>query len=217
MLLPALPSAASFPLTAHDLTCVRGDHRVFSSVSFSLKSGQALHVTGQNGAGKTSLLRLLAGLIAPEHGITHWQDGETVAQVPERALYIGHLDGLKPSLTAQENLNFWASFLGQGSVQPLPSDPFVVTPLLSRAVRVLSAGQKRRVSLSRLVPSSAWLWLLDEPTTALDARSQTILWQLVQAHCARGGAVVVSSHGACPLAHAMTLDLSVPSAMAEAT
>lgn len=211
--LTPIPSADAFRLAVSDVACVRGEARVFSNIHMDITSRSAYEIRGVNGSGKTSLLRLIAGLNQPDQGSCKWHDDEAAADAPDRCLYIGHLDGLKPSLSVLENLKFWADFLFPNRKcdpkDPLPCDPFSISQFLESPVRTLSAGQKRRVSLTRLVLSPAWLWLLDEPTTSLDTTTQKTLWQVIADHRARGGAVLVSTHGDCDLPQSQGVDLSV--------
>jgi heme exporter protein A len=184
-----------FPLMLRDVTAVCGETRVFSGLDMAIDAGGLWLVRGANGAGKTTLLRLLAGLLRPASGASLWGDGRAPRAVPERATLVGHQEALKPALTAAENLAFWARFAGvEENPWPTRSDPFSVWALADVPLRTLSAGQKRRVSLTRLAFARAPLWLLDEPTTALDAAGQRTVWELIAAHRRRGGAVVVTTH-----------------------
>lgn len=184
-----------FPLILRDAACARGEAQVFSGLDLAVEAGGLWLVRGVNGAGKTTLLRLLAGLLRPARGAALWGDGRTPRAAPERALLVGHQNALKPALSVAENLGFWARFLGVAEMPwPQASDPFGVWALADVPVRTLSAGQKRRVSLTRLAFARAPLWLLDEPTTALDAAGQRVVWELIALHRRRGGAVVVTTH-----------------------
>jgi len=196
--------------TGHDLTCVRGERRVFAGLAFALDPGRVLVLTGANGSGKTSLMRLMAGLGRPAEGEIRW-NGENIADDPEshnaRLHYVGHGDTVKPALTARENVAFWTALRGSG-------DPgaglaaFGLAPLAEVPGRFLSAGQRRRVNLARLAASRADLWLLDEPATALDSDSLACLRRAIADHRARGGMVVLSTHGGLDVPDAAFLDLS---------
>jgi len=187
-------------LTATDLACVRGDRRLFAGLGFTLESGGRLHVTGENGSGKTSLLRMLCGLSPAEAGEIRWQ-GETIANLGDAyrkaVLYLGHHNALKEELTALENLRTTAALAGV-AVEALEG-----TDLLGRVglagreelpVRFLSQGQKRRVALSRLLWSPSPLWILDEPFVALDSAAVNWLADVVSQHLSRGGMAVLTSH-----------------------
>jgi len=203
-------------LTAADLACVRGGQLVFSGLNFSVKGGQAMVVTGANGVGKTSLLRLLAGLLWPSTGAVTLAGGEPEATLAEQAHYLGHQDALKPSLTVGENLEFWARYLcGQGGegleTKSLQTESLVTWGLAALGkipAAYLSAGQRRRLSLCRLAAVSRPVWLLDEPTTALDASAQVTLGKVMTAHLAEGGIIIATTHGALPIAAAVELQLS---------
>ncbi len=194
------------------LACQRGGRLVFKALDFTVEPGQCLILIGANGAGKSSLLRLMAGLMRPAFGRLTW-GGQDVHDLPERGRtlhYIGHHDSLKPVLTAWENLDFLARMHGiDPGVAPgrAALDPFDLAPLADTPGRMLSAGQKRRLALSRLIAAPAPLWLLDEPTTALDRASIARLEGIIEAHRAHGGMVVLSTHGDVKLARTQTLNL----------
>jgi heme exporter protein A len=188
-------------LTARDLACLRGDRAVFAGLSLALAPGEALLLTGANGAGKSTLLRILAGLLPPAEGMVAWA-GEDIAADPaahaRRLRYVSHQDALKPALSVTENLDFFARLQG-GQVGPA-LDALALAPLADLPARVLSSGQKRRLALARLALAPAPLWLLDEPTTGLDAASVERLAPLLAAHRAAGGMVVAATHIPLPLA-----------------
>lgn len=203
-----------------DLVCIRGERPVFAGVGFTLAAGEALVLTGPNGAGKSSLLRIMAGLLKPLAGSLAWE-GEAIAANPDahhdRVHYIGHHDALKPVLTARENLLFWARIRGtpDDTVASRAEDAlerFNLTPLADVPGRMLSQGQKRRLSLARLFVAPATLWVLDEPGNGLDRASVARLLTLINAHCDGGGMLALAAHGelANPqaLPHARNLDLT---------
>jgi heme exporter protein A len=193
-------------LVASDLTCVRGGREVFARLEFSLTAGEALVVTGRNGAGKSSLLRMLAGLVRIAAGRLALEGGDPELSISEQAHYLGHQDALKPSLSVQENLHFWAHFLGTGAV----AEALAAVGLDSLAelpAGYLSAGQRRRLSLARLLAVKRPIWLLDEPTSALDAASQARLADLMRRHLADGGLIVAATHGPLGLEPARELRL----------
>jgi len=195
-------------LSADNLACSRGGREVFRGLSFSLNAGEALMVTGRNGAGKSSLLRLIAGLVPMSAGGLDLAGGEPEATIGEQAHYIGHQDAVKPSLSVRENLNFWAAFLGSGRPAIDPALEAVdLAPLADLPAAFLSAGQRRRLSIARLVAVRRAIWLLDEPTSALDAPSQTRLAGLMRDHLAGGGIIVAAAHGPIGLERARELKL----------
>ena len=181
-------------LSVEALCCERGGRRVFETLSFSVVSGQALLVTGRNGAGKSSLLRMIAGLLRIAGGKLILSGGNDERTIGEQAHYLGHLDALKPALTVEENLSFWTTYLdGDGK----PPDALAAVGLESLAhlpAAYLSAGQKRRLSIARLVAVKRPLWLLDEPTSALDTSAQAMLLNLMQAHLTGGGMIIAATH-----------------------
>jgi len=182
-------------LLASGLTCVRGGREVFSALTFEAVAGELLAVTGRNGSGKTSLLRLIAGLLAPAAGSLSLDGGDAELTLPEQAHYLGHRDALKPALSVLENLQFWRDFLGGK-----PSDPAESLGAVGLAhaahlpAAYLSAGQRRRLSLARLLAVGRPVWLLDEPTAALDAIGQDMFAGLMRDHLAGGGLIVAATH-----------------------
>jgi len=183
-------------LEASDLACFRGGRQVFSGVSFAVRVGEALLITGPNGAGKSSLLRLVAGLLRPSAGTLGLDGGDPELTIAEQAHYLGHQDALKPALSVLENLDFWARFLG-GRATDLSSTLADVGlgAIAGLPAAYLSAGQRRRLSIARLIAVKRPLWLLDEPTTALDVTAQAMLAGLMRAHLRGGGLIVAAVHG----------------------
>jgi heme exporter protein A len=186
-------------LTAEKLACARGDRRLFDGLSFHVRAGQALAVEGANGAGKTSLLRLIAGFLAPAAGriLVKTADGESDDAEERGRLvgWLGHLDGLKPQMTVLEQLTFYARLHAVRDVD-LPS--VLAQVGLARQAdlpcRYLSAGQRRRLALARLLVSRRPLWLLDEPFAALDTSGQALVAQLMARHCGEGGIIIAATH-----------------------
>jgi heme exporter protein A len=191
----------------------RGDHLVFSELSFRLEPGSAVVLIGRNGSGKTTLLRLIAGLMPRAAGEVLWAGEDALADLPSHGLrlaYLGHQDALKLGLTAAENLALWARIEGDQRNAAI-EDALAAVGLEDLAhlpARMLSAGQRRRVAIARLLVSGAVLWLLDEPTTALDTASVARLGGLAAAHRAAGGMVIAATHLDLPLPGAMEFSLS---------
>lgn len=198
-----------------NLSCVRGGRVVFARLSFALRPGGALVLSGSNGSGKSSLLRLMAGLTPPLSGRLVW-DGEPVADDPaahrSRLHYVGHLDAIKPALSARETLVIAAALrgredhLGDAAMQALAV--MGIARLADVPVRYFSAGQRRRLALARLFASPAPLWLLDEPRTALDAQAMAGLDEAIARHRGGGGMVVAALHGGTHPDGANVLDLA---------
>jgi heme exporter protein A len=182
-------------LSGRGVRCVRGGREVFSGLDFEASTGEALAVVGSNGSGKTSLLRLIAGLLTISGGSIGLEGGEAELTLAEQAHYLGHRDALKPALSVMENLQFWRDFLG-GEASDASSS--LSTVGLDHAVHLpaayLSAGQRRRLSIARLLAVRRPVWLLDEPTNALDAAGQTMFAALMGDHLSQGGLIVAATH-----------------------
>jgi heme exporter protein A len=182
-------------LSGRDVRCVRGGREVFSGVDFEASSGEALAITGPNGSGKTSLLRLIAGLLTVAGGSIGLEGGGTELTSAEQAHYLGHRDALTPALTVAENLSFWRDFLGG---ETLDAEASLAAVGLDHALHLpaayLSAGQRRRLSIARLLAVQRPVWLLDEPTNALDAAGQRMFAGMISDHLAGGGLIVVATH-----------------------
>jgi heme exporter protein A len=182
-------------LSASNLACVRGSREIFRNVNFSLSSGHALAVVGPNGAGKSSLLRMIAGLLRAESGRLEVEGGDPELTIPEQAHYLGHQDALKPSLSVAENLTFWARYLGNGSTSATgPLDAVGLAAIPDLPAGYLSAGQRRRLSIARLLAVRRPIWLLDEAAAALDQAAQARLIDLMRAHLAGGGLILAATH-----------------------
>ena len=197
-------------LRAWDLTIERGGRRVIAGLSFEAPGGAALVVTGPNGAGKTSLLRALAGFLPIEAGGFALDGGDSERTVGEQAHYLGHADGVKAALTAGENLAFAAAMLGGDSSRAAQLAALTALGLghvVDFPARLLSAGQRRRVALARLLVAKRALWLLDEPTTALDVAAQGALAAIMRAHVQSGGILAAAAHGSLGLDGAQELRL----------
>lgn len=180
-------------LTAAGLACVRGGRTVFEDVSFEVAAGESLLLTGPNGAGKSSLLRLIAGLVLPAAGTLELAGRDPDLTVGQSSHFVGHANALKGAMSVRENLTFWARFMGAPS-HPPSLEPFGLEAHATIPATLLSAGQSRRLALSRLTAVPRPLWLLDEPTVGLDTASQATLVGLVQDHLAAGGLLVAASH-----------------------
>lgn len=197
-------------LAARDLACLRGGRLVFEGLSFEIERGEVLVLTGQNGSGKSSLLRQIAGLLEIAHGAISLDGGNPESTIGEQAHYVGHLDALKPSMSVAETLRFWTAYLG-GSDGPdavaRALGALALAPLADLPVAYLSAGQRRRLALARMLSVQRPLWLLDEPTVGLDTASMGRLLDLMKAHLAAGGLIVAATHLDLGLHPAKTLRL----------
>ena len=200
-------------LEAQGLTCIRGERQLFKSLDLAVSSGECLHVRGENGVGKTSLLRLLTGLSKPESGEVFW-NGFAISREPANyhrdLLFLGHRDALKEDLTALENLQLYAAL---DDIQ-LPEDKALAAlwrfGLRGREhlpVNFLSAGQKRRVLMARMLTRQAKLWILDEPFNALDIHAVQALQGLIAEHVEQGGLAVLTSHQELRLPQVRVLEL----------
>ncbi len=191
---------ASSLLEVADLACRRGGRKVFERLSFAVGPGELLALVGRNGSGKTTLLRALALLVRPESGSIHWQGADVRAE-PEawrgRLAWLGHLEGLKGDLTVAENLLAAERLRGAPPAEDRLDSALVafdLPSLAARPVRTLSAGQRRRTALARVVLAQAPLWLLDEPLNALDAPAQSAFRAALQKHLAAGGLAIAATH-----------------------
>ena len=187
-------------LQSVDLTCVRGDRTLFSELNFSVQSGELLYLKGHNGSGKTSLLRILSGLMLQAEGEVRWH-GENIRKLRDEyqkeLLYIGHLPGIKADLTALENLRVNNALGGYAISEDEAWDALGKIGLKGREdlpTRVLSQGQQRRVALARMLVSKAKLWILDEPFTALDVKAVEMLQNVLGAHVKNGGSIILTTH-----------------------
>ena len=197
--------------TGTGLACIRSDRIVFAGLDFAVSPGDALVLSGPNGSGKSSLLRLMAGIAAPAAGEISWQ-GRPVRDDPERFFaamhYVGHRDAVKPALTVRENLSFHAALrTGEARIEAA-LDEVGLSALADLPARLLSAGQTRRLTLARILATPAPLWLLDEPTIALDYRSVDRMRSAIAAHRARGGIVVASTNVPLGIDDAKAVDMA---------
>jgi heme exporter protein A len=184
-------------LTGTDLTAIRGFKTIFTDLSFALEREGFLVVTGPNGVGKSTFLRIVAGLAPPASGKVRLEP-ESEDGYAHRIHYLGHLDGLKPTLTVEQNLDFWRRFWGTGDVFAA-LERLGIDHLAHLPVAVLSAGQKRRTAMARLLLAERPVWLLDEPLTALDSAAEEVFAGLLSDHLRAGGLAIAATHRTLPV------------------
>ncbi|MEM8877191.1 MAG: heme ABC exporter ATP-binding protein CcmA [Pseudomonadota bacterium] len=202
-------------LSAQNISCVRGGRLVFAGVSFAIAAGEALVLRGRNGIGKSSLLRMIAGLVPVHDGQFALEGADGDIDLAQLCHYFGHLDAIKPVLSVAENLRFWGSYLALGpEFEPATGydtqtalDAVGIGTLATLPAGYLSAGQRRRLALARLLVAPRPIWLLDEPTSALDTEGQGRLFAMVEAHLSAGGLIVAATHADLPF-EIETLDLT---------
>jgi len=197
----ALKRSGPVHLVAENLNVIRGARTVIADVSFNVAAGGSLLLTGPNGSGKTTLIRTIAGFLTPEAGGVRLEGGDSEVDLGQQCHYVGHLTGTKSSLTVAANLAFWAEYLGGRDPHSPTSERvtaalerFGLEPLADIPAGFLSAGQRRRLGLARVLVSKRPVWLLDEPTVSLDAASTTLLVEVVTAHVGSGGILVAATH-----------------------
>lgn len=195
-------------LLADGLACQRGGRIVFRGLDIMLQGGEALIVTGPNGAGKSSLLRMLAGLVDLAQGSLTFEGGESEKALGEQTHYVGHLDALKAAMSVRQTIQFWSDFLGgvERDIEHVLA-AFDLSELVNLPVAYLSAGQRRRLSLSRLLVAPRPLWLLDEPSVALDAVNLARLVSVMEVHLMRGGMIIAATHQTLGLMNSKMLEL----------
>ena len=196
--LPLFVSEQPVSLEAHNITCIRDDRVLFEGLSFAIGSGEAIVLEGRNGTGKTSLLRILCGLRRPDEGEVRWHGMSIESNYVDyytHMAFVGHMDGIKRELSALENLRLSRSLCGAGDISIEQAlDTLHLTGFEDIPTYYLSAGQRRRVALARLLATDARLWILDEPFTSLDREGIALVESLMDRHVGNGGAMIMTSH-----------------------
>ncbi len=198
-------------ISAHHLECFRGGRLIFQNLTFELSKGGALTLVGPNGSGKSSLLRILAGFLKPKSGHVQYNKEnifDNVDTYRSKIHYVGHLDAIKPNLTVSEHLNFWAASKGYEKPNQDILELLDLKTLSEIPGKFLSAGQKRRLSLTRLLTAPAQLWILDEPSVSLDEKSINSLENMLATHRADGGIVVIATHTRISLPNSQNISMS---------
>lgn len=190
----------------------RGERRIFGGVAFDVSAGNALVITGPNGSGKSTLLKAIAGFLKPSAGSVRLEGGDPEKSLGEHCHYLAHANALKGQLSVEENLSFWQGFLGPGMPVTDALAAVGLPGIGDIPAGYLSAGQKRRVAIARLLVSKRTVWLVDEPTAALDARAEKRFAGLVADHLASGGIVLAATHQPLGLSAALTLDMAAHAA-----
>ena len=209
----SIPQSSAPMLEARAITCVRGERELFSKLNLQLSAGECLHIRGENGVGKTSLLRLLSGLASPESGEVLWNSNPIKKEASEyhsKLLFLGHRDALKEDLTALENLLMYAAIdhISISEEEALAALwKFGLKGREDLSVHYLSAGQKKRVLMARMLTRRAQVWILDEPFNALDIQAADELQSLIVTHLANRGLVVLTSHQPLAIPNLRVLDL----------
>lgn len=207
-------------LIAENLTVERGMRAIIRQLSLRAEAGEALVLTGRNGSGKTTLLRTIAGFLKPVEGVLRLEGGDGERSIGEQAHFVGHANAVKANLTVLENARFFASYLGGAPGAEARAEAalehFAVRDLAEFPAAYLSAGQKRRLGLARLLVAKRPLWLLDEPTVSLDTASAKLLSEAVNAHLGGGGLVIAATHLPLGFARAREFDVSAASGRAAA-
>lgn len=212
MLMPQHTIAEGHALTLSEIALSRGGHPLFAGVNLTIVGGNVVWIGGDNGIGKSSLLRLMTGLSRPDSGEISWTRGLAACDATELVAYQGHHDAFKPAHTARESLTFWAD------VMDMTSDAAELLSAVGLSARAhvpcghLSAGQKRRLSLARLILSQKPIWIMDEPTAAMDSEGVELIHGLISAHVARGGSAIIASHHAPRIAGSATRQLILKAA-----
>ena len=205
---------AGITLVVENLTTARGGRALAEHLSFQVAAGEGILLTGPNGAGKTTLLRTIAGFLKAREGTIRIEPASDTIEFAEHCHYVGHLNGLRPSLTVRENLSFWQRFYGGAVEIDDTLEAFDIDHLDDIPAGYLSAGQKRRLGLARLMIADRPIWLLDEPSVSLDIASQALLTTAVDRHLANGGIVLAATHVKLGAAIARELKLGAPAKVA---